>query len=205
MSKRSISPAGDDAAEAPGLIHLLDEVAHHLGPEANKPPSAVEAPPARPTPLLADLGGSRGRPLPDWPNGFAAHEQAIDEPARLPDLAGQALPSAEPASMQPPVAPSGSQEATRPSVAPKNYRAGAGGAALLALAGIAGAVWFWSGGFGAKPTPVAVAIIAPDAMSRGKQRSSARITPRRCGGIAKPPTREMLARKPTSGISTTMA
>lgn len=174
--------------EAQGLTHLLDEVTHCLGDEGNRSPPAVEAPAAGATPLPAEAPGSHDRPRLHWPRGFAAHELAepgqpapflarpSDQAAKLLDLAGQ--PATQPAAMQPPAAVSGLPEPPRSSGAAKNYRAAAGGAALLAVAVIAGGAWIWSGGVGAKPTSlpaprpsvVTAPIVVPsaDALSKAK-------------------------------------
>ena len=112
-----------------------------------------------------------------WIDGFAAHERAIDELARrfapsvpfigpankpsatLSDGAGPRSPPARTSTPAPPPQPTSST---------RNYLAAIGGVGVLAVAGIAAAVWFWSGGFGAKPTPAPVTGIPADALGKGK-------------------------------------
>src|SRR6266852_4780619 len=68
-----------------------------------------------------------------WIDGFAAHERAIDELVKR-----FAPPHRSP---------------------PGNFSpwASIGAVGVLAVAGIAAAAWFWSGGFGARPPPAPVA------------------------------------------------
>src|SRR6266851_2437146 len=115
-----------------------------------------------------------------WIDGFAAHERAIDELARrfapsvpfigpankpsatLSDGAGPRSPPARTSTPAPPPQPTSST---------RNYLAAIGGVGVLAVAGIAAAVWFWSGGFGAKPTPAPVTGIPADALGSPSRRS----------------------------------
>jgi hypothetical protein len=110
----------------------------------------------------------QSQPVPEQPRPASFAAQPSEPPAKVPDLGGQTSPATQSAASQSPVALSGLPEATRSAVAAKNHRAAVGGVALLAVVGIAGAAWFWSGGFGAKPTVVPVAVVTPDALSKGK-------------------------------------
>ncbi len=172
---QSRTPLGFGADTGAGQQTML-----HLGQEASNLPSAAEVPPTGPTPLPAEpLRGHAREPL-HSPDGSAAHVLAeparpassatrpSEQPAKVPDLAGQALPAAQSATMQPPAAPLGLPKAARSTGAAKNYRAAFGGVALLGVVGIAGAAWLWSGGFVAKPTPTQVAAVSADALSKGK-------------------------------------
>ncbi len=110
-----------------------------------------------------------------WIDGFAAHERAIDELAKrfAPSAAAKAEkdvagPPSPPAQTSKPAPAVRLPQATIATLAAKNYLAAIGGVGVLAVTGIAAAVWFWSGGFGAKPTPAPVAAIAADALSNGK-------------------------------------
>ncbi len=128
-----------------------------------------------------------------WLDGFAARDGAIDElakrfapsaaeneqqpgsvpfsvppskpPAKVSDGAGPASPAAQTSK------PAAAARLPQPPIstpAAKHYRAAIAGVAVLAVAGIAASVWFWPGGFGAKPTPAPVAAITADPLSKGK-------------------------------------
>ena len=161
-----------------------------------------------------------------WLDGFAAHEQAIDElairfspsapvkeqrerpeAARPPreeepqrrqqqvdkpravsapviappseqadkarDVARSAPPPVRdaqpaPAARPPQPATSSAQPLQPASSAARSYGAAFGGVGVLAVAGIAAAAWFWSGGFGAKLMPAPVPAVMADALMKGK-------------------------------------
>src|SRR5439155_14303600 len=114
-----------------------------------------------------------------WIDGFAAHERAIDElarrfaPSAMEEERGSAT-NAPPTTLPDGAGPGSPTPAARPpqpagaTLAAKNHRAAIGAAGVLAVVGIAAAMWFWSGGFGAKPTQAPAASIAADALSKGK-------------------------------------
>ena len=134
------------------------QVAGYRGQEASKPPPAVDASPAASTSPPAEPPGGNGRPV-----SFAARPS--EQPAKVPHLGGQSSPATQSADIRPSIALSRMPAATtRSAAAAKNYFAAAGGVALLGVAGIVAAVWFWSGGFSPKPTLVPAAVVAPDAM-----------------------------------------
>jgi TPR repeat protein len=118
-----------------------------------------------------------------WLDAVVARDGAIDELARrfAPAVApadqqhGSAPVIISPPAPQPGALPAAAaRPAARlpyPGVAPpaaKNHRAAIGVVGVLAAAGIAAAVWFWSRGFDAKPVPAPVASIPADALSKGK-------------------------------------
>ena len=114
-----------------------------------------------------------------WIDGFAAHERAIDElarrfaPSAMEEERGSAT-NAPPTTLPDGAGPGSPTPAARPpqpagaTLAAKNHRAAIGAAGVLAVVGIAAAMWFWSGGFGAKPIQAPAASIAADALSKGK-------------------------------------
>jgi TPR repeat protein len=168
---------GGDAA--PGLTHLLDEVAHHLGQEASKAPPVEASAAASTSPPREPPGGGGGLLLP-WPDGVAAHEFAEQgrpapfaarprgQPGKVADVAGPAAPATQPAVVPSPSAFPRSSETTRAPAAAQHYRNAAIGLAMLGGSGIGAAAWYWSGSFWAKPAPVPAAIVAPDGLSNGK-------------------------------------
>ena len=101
-----------------------------------------------------------------WIDGFAAHERAIDELVKrfAPSDAPPGRPAAKVSDAAGSVSPPGETSTPRA----KNYRAAIGAVGVLAVAGIAAAAWFWSGGFGARPPPAPVAAVTADALSQGK-------------------------------------
>src|SRR5579864_2874174 len=115
-----------------------------------------------------------------WIDGFVAREQAIDElvkrfappgplpfgvpsgtpaPAELPDVAAPASSSAQAST------PARPPQLAGVARAPTNYRVAIGGVGVLAVVGIAAAMWFWLGGGSTKPAP---APVAADVLKEGK-------------------------------------
>ena len=98
-----------------------------------------------------------------WIDGFAAHELAIDE------LVKRFAPSGSAPVFVPPTAPATAARSPQPDMpAAKNYRAAIAGVGVVAVAGIAAAIWLWSGSFGAKPVPAPVAAITADPLGKAK-------------------------------------
>ena len=109
-----------------------------------------------------------------WLDGFVAHERAIDELAKRfgPETSGadQPRPSSTLSAGAHDAAGTTLPSALSPA-APARRAAGGrrimAAAAGVLVAAIGAAVWFWSGGFGAKPLATPVAVGA-EALSNGK-------------------------------------
>ena len=118
------------------------------------------------------------------PPGSSAGGPGVGAPSRPPP-SGASRPAASPRATE-------STAAARASLAPtgaqakKSSWALIGGTGVLAVAVIVAAVWFW----GRPRCEAGGRLPRGRCAKRARRRSTARITSRRCGGIAKPPTRE---------------